>query len=109
MAGIEPGVHKKVEIPVVNPDTLDKESKAEFLKRRAAEDKILKKSNKIIEEWYCKSQNGNKVLRKVLKANGGIYSFFLFRIDKNKKMFEDHYKSVCKSYDYVPEKKAQRK
>ena len=109
MAGIEPGVHKKVEIPAIDLEKLDAETQAEFLKRRAAEDRALKKSNKIVEEWYCKSQNGNKLLRKVLKANGGIYSFFMFRIDKNREMFEKHYKHLCKPYEYKPEKKARGK
>lgn len=102
MAEIEPGVHRKVDVPLIDPNKLDAESKAEFLKRRSAEEKSLKKSNKILEEWYCLGSGGNKLLKKVLKANGAIYSFFMFRIDKNKKMYLDTYKSQCKPSEYNP-------
>ncbi len=105
MAEIEPGVHRKQANVLVDPNLLDAESKANFLKRRAAEEKTLKKQNKVLEEWYCLGKNGNKLLKKVLKANGATYSFFMFRVDKNKKMFADTYKVLCKPTDYDPKEK----
>ena len=99
---IEPGVHKKQDNVLVDPYSLDGETKAEFLKRRALEDRMNKKANKVLEEWYCLGSNGNKVLKKVLKSNGSIYSFFMFRKDKNEKMFKDVYKAECKPMDYNP-------
>lgn len=102
MAEIEPGVHLKQEVPTVDLNKLDAETKAEFLKRRAAEDRAKKKNNKILEEWYCLGPGGDKLLKRVLKANGSVYSFFMFRVKKNKDIFNKHYKPQLKDYSYDP-------
>jgi hypothetical protein len=101
---MEPGVHKRQDDVLVDPTKLDAESKAEFLKRRAAERKLQNKASKILEEWYCLNQNGTKLLKKVLKANGGIYSFFMFRVTKktNMKLYKEHYEKECKPQNYDP-------
>lgn len=99
---VEPGVHEKQDGVLKDPEKMNEETKAEFLKRRAAEQKVIKKNNKVLKEWYSLSAYGGKLLKRVLKANGNIYSFFMFNIKKNKEIFEKHYKGMLLPSDYRP-------
>jgi len=55
-------------------DTMSEERKDEWLKRRAREDRALKLNQKEVSRSYVKV--GEKLILKVKKANGGVYSLY---------------------------------
>jgi len=63
------------------------EDKAEWLKRRAKEDREFKKANKKVDEWYV--LKGNKLVHKIRKASGGVYAKYICNIKKHPGMLEE--------------------
>jgi hypothetical protein len=61
---------------------LNDESKAEWLKRRNAEDRKHKAGLKIKDEWYEVTAHGTKLVKKLRKNNGGVYSLYMGKTKK---------------------------
>ena len=56
---------------------LDDETKAQWLKRRAQEDRKHKAWQKITAEWFEIIAHGKKLVKKLRKNNGGVYSLYM--------------------------------
>lgn len=79
---IEGGVHFADTSAKIDPDKdLDQETKAEWLKRRAKEDRKHKSGLKVSETWY-EIIAGKKLVKKIRKNNGGVYSLYVCNIKK---------------------------
>lgn len=59
------------------------ESKAEWLKRRNKEDRKHKAGLKIVDEWF-ELVAGKKLVKKLKKNNGGVYSIYICNVKKPK-------------------------
>jgi len=59
---------------------LAEENKAEWIKRRNKEDRAIKRGLKVLQEWH--EIVGTKVLHKVKKNNGGVYSTYVCNAKK---------------------------
>lgn len=71
----------------VNPEKdLDDESKADWMKRRAKEDKVAKEGAKEVKCWY-EERNG-KLLKRVKKKNGNVHSMYIGKVKKCKDLIE---------------------
>jgi len=70
------------------------EERMEWLKKRNAEAKEAKKGNKILEVFY--TLNGDKLNKKVRKANGGILSYYVGNIRKNPDIMTEEIKASLK-------------
>lgn len=55
---------------------LTEESKAEWLKRRAKEDRKHQLGQKVVSEWF-EIIAGKKLVKKLRKKNGGVYSIYV--------------------------------
>lgn len=53
----------------------DEETKTQWLKRRAAEDRELKKNKKVTETWYVKT--GNKLVKKSRNGAGSVLTNYV--------------------------------
>jgi hypothetical protein len=60
---------------------LTEENKAEWLKRRAKEDRKHKAGMKVLDEWFEIVQ-GKKLVKKIRKNNGGLYSLYICNVKK---------------------------
>lgn len=94
------GTFPKQEVKPIDINAIPEEDKVSFLKRIALEKKEAKKNAKALESWFV--VNGNKLLKKTLKASGGIYTQYIANIKKNKAIL-DAYKNQVKSLDYKPD------
>jgi len=84
---IEGGAHDADKSALIDPSKLEGESKSAFLKRVAMENRKQKAGNKIADEWFEVSA-GKKLVKKIKKANGGVYSIYVGNIKKNKETNE---------------------
>lgn len=66
-----------------NLESLDEESKAEFLKRVAKESRTQKAGNKVADEWF-EVIGGHKLVKKMRKSNGGVYSIYVGNVKSKK-------------------------
>ncbi len=81
---MEGGVHTADPSAKVDPTKdLSDESKAEWLKRRAREDRKHKAGLKVKEEWF-EVNAGKKLVKKLRKNNGGVYSLYVGNVKKPK-------------------------
>lgn len=81
---IEGGAHVADTSAKVDPTKdLDDESKAEWLKRRNKEDRKHKAGLKVVEEWY-EVIDKKKLVKKLRKNNGGLYTLYMCNITKPK-------------------------
>lgn len=62
-------------------DLTDDESKEKFLKRMKREEAAHRKGQKVVDEWY-EVVNGKKLVKKLKKNNGGVYSIYICNIKK---------------------------
>jgi hypothetical protein len=79
---MEVGAHGADTSAKVDPTKdLDDESKAEWLKRRAKEERKHKMGLKVKEEWY-EINAGKKLVKKLRKNNGGVYTLYVGNVKK---------------------------
>lgn len=55
---------------------LDDETKAAWMKRRAKEERKHRQGIKVVDEWF-EVIRGTKLVKKLKKNNGGVYSIYL--------------------------------
>ncbi len=66
----------------INPEKdISEERKDEWLKRRNKEDRKHKADQKVVEEWY-ELIGGKKLIKKLRKKNGGVYSLYICNVKK---------------------------
>lgn len=79
---MEVGVHDADTSAKIDPSKdLTEESKADWLKRRAKEDRKHKMGLKVKDEWY-EINGGKKLVKKLRKTNGGVYSLYVGNVKK---------------------------
>lgn len=61
---------------------LSEESKAQWLKRRNLEDRKHKAGLKVKDEWFEVTAHGTKLVKKLRKSNGGVYSLYMGKTKK---------------------------
>jgi len=100
------GVFKADRSAKIDPekDLTTDESKAEWLKRRAKEDRKHKAGLKVKEEWY-EINAGKKLVKKLRKNNGGVYSLYVG--NTKKKEVKEFLATLKKGTDgkYYPKEK----
>lgn len=78
----EVGVHNADLSAKINPTKdLADENKADWMKRRAKEEKKHREGLKVVDEWF-EVVGGKKLIKKMKKNNGGVYSIYICNISK---------------------------
>lgn len=72
----------------------DEETKTQWLKRRAAEDRALKENKKVAETWYSKV--GSKLVRKQRNGAGSVLTSYLGNYKKHPEILTDEVKENLK-------------
>lgn len=78
----EVGTHSADPSAKVDPSKdLTDESKAEWMKRRAKEERKHREGLKVVDEWF-ELINNKKLVKKMKKNNGGVYSIYICNVQK---------------------------
>ncbi len=82
---LDTAIHRADRSAKVDPekDLKDNESKADWLKRRNKEDRKQKQQNVVLDEWF-EVVAGKKLVKKMKKKSGGVYSSYICNIKKKK-------------------------
>ena len=86
-AAINAADSSEISKPGEAPEDIDEESKGAWMKRQVKSDKEAKKGAKVKDEWF--ELHGLKLLRRVRKVNGSVYSFYYSNIKKHPELLDN--------------------